>query len=88
MTFHVNNFILLYAACLTEKNSRDRPDDKYVEELTSLMMRPALIEGTESGVLFTLMLGFPVHIEWCILMAGLMTFGIFQRTSWIVSFLS
>lgn len=48
MTFHINNFILLYAACLTERNSRDRPDDKYVEKLTSLTMRPALIEGTET----------------------------------------
>ncbi|KAL8848486.1 MAG: hypothetical protein Q9221_006488 [Calogaya cf. arnoldii] len=55
------------------------------KELTSVSMRPALIEGFESGVLFTLMLIFPSAIEglsW--LMAGLVAVGIGQRTVWVV----
>lgn len=48
--------------------------------------RPALIEGTESGLLFTAMLSFPSQIEeLCWLLAGLVTVGIAQRTIWVVT---
>ena len=85
-TFHVNNFILFYVAAVAEK--WDGKGGAKAKELTSVMMRPALVEGAESGVLFTLMVAFPSHIEtlsW--LMAGLVTIGIVQRTLWVTSVL-
>ena len=83
-TFHVNNFILFYVAAVAEK--REGKGAPKAKELTSVMMRPALIEGTESGVIFTLMLAFPSYIEassW--LMAGLVIVGIVQRTLWVTA---
>ena len=83
-TFHVNNFILFYLAAISEKYQRGR--DAKSKELTSVMMRPALIEGAESGLLFTAMLAFPSYLEgltW--LMAGLVSIGIVQRTIWVIS---
>ena len=85
-TFHVNNFILFYVAAVAE-NGEGKGSLK-AKELTSVMMRPALIEGTESGVIFTLMLAFPSYIEassW--LMAGLVIIGIMQRTLWVTAVL-
>ena len=85
-TFHVNNFILFYLAAISEKSQR--AGDAKSKELTSVMMRPALIEGAESGLLFTAMLAFPSYLEglaW--LMAGLVSIGIVQRTIWAVSVL-
>ena len=82
-TFHVNNFVLFYIAAITEK--RSAAEGGKSKELTSLMMRPALIEGLESGIIFTIMLAFPSHIQsisWC--MAGLVTAGIFQRVTWAI----
>ena len=72
-SFHVNNFILFYSAAVAAQ----RHDD----ELTSVTMRPALVEGFESGLLFTAMLLWPRHIKmlaW--LMAGAVSIGIVQRT--------
>lgn len=83
-TFHVNNFILFYVAAISEK--KQRIGDTNTKELTSLTMRPALIEGAESGLLFTAMLAFPSAIEsLCWLMAGLVTVGIVQRTAWVIA---
>lgn len=83
-TFHVNNFILFYIAAVAEKGAKK--DDAKSKELTSVMMRPALIEGMESGLIFTLMLAFPDYIEaWSWLMAGLVTVGIVQRTLWVTA---
>ena len=82
--FHVNNFILFYVAAVAEK--REGKAGPKAKELTSVMMRPALIEGMESGVIFTLMLAFPSYIEassW--LMAGLVIIGIVQRTLWVTA---
>ncbi|KAL9025043.1 MAG: hypothetical protein Q9180_007743, partial [Flavoplaca navasiana] len=59
------------------------------KELTSVSMRPAVIEGFESGVIFTLMIMFPRWIEWLSwMMAGLVAVGIGQRTVWVVRALS
>ena len=81
-TFHVNNFILFYVAAVAEKGAK--MDEAKSKELTSVMMRPALIEGMESGILFTLMLAFPGYVEaWSWLMAGLVTVGIVQRSLWV-----
>lgn len=82
-TFHVNNFILFYIAAISEK--RQAKDSASGKELTSVMMRPALVEGLESGVLFTGMLVFPGYIEGlCWLMAVLVSVGIVQRTAWVI----
>ena len=54
-SFHVNNFILFYSAAV----AAERRDD----ELTSVTMRPALVEGFESGVIFTVMLIWPEYIN-------------------------
>ncbi|KAI4113246.1 MAG: hypothetical protein LQ345_005730 [Seirophora villosa] len=88
-TFHVNNFILFYVAAIAEKLSKveekgDASKGK-TKELTSVMMRPALMEGMESGLLFTAMLVYPSKVQalsWT--MAGLVTVGILQRTLWVV----
>ncbi|KAI4190863.1 MAG: hypothetical protein LQ346_004837 [Caloplaca aetnensis] len=88
-TFHVNNFILLYVAAIAEKpsNSEEKGASKGKQkELTSVMMRPALIEGMESGLIFTAMLVYPSAIQtlsWA--MASLVAVGIFQRTWWVVN---
>lgn len=81
--FHINNFVLFYVAAIIEK--KRVKDDRKVKELTSLAMKPALIEGFESGILFTLMLGFPQFIgPWSWVMTALVAVGTTQRISWIV----
>ncbi len=88
-TFHVNNFILLYVAAIAEKSSKSEEKGASKgkqKELTSVMMRPALIEGMESGLIFTTMLVYPSAIQtlsWA--MAGLVAVGILQRTWWVVN---
>ena len=85
-TFHVNNFILFYIAAISEKKRTD--GDTKTKELTSVMMQPALIEGAESGLLFTVMLAFPHNAKGlCWLMAALVTVGIVQRTVWVTAVL-
>ena len=75
-SFHINNFILFYSAAV----AAEKKDD----ELTSVTMTPALIEGFESGVLFTLMLAFPQWINTLSLgMVLAVGVGIVQRT-WAV----
>lgn len=86
-TFHVNNFILFYVAAVAEKQRGTSP--KVSKELTSVMMRPALIEGMESAVLFTLMLASPTRIcalSWT--MAALVSVGILQRSFWAIGALA
>ncbi|KAL8941108.1 MAG: hypothetical protein Q9216_002440 [Gyalolechia sp. 2 TL-2023] len=89
-TFHVNNFVLFYVAAIAEKSSNMGDTGKgKKKELTSVMMRPALIEGMESGLIFTAMLVYPSALQalsWT--MAGLVTVGIFQRTLWVVQVLA
>ena len=79
-TFHVNNFILFYSAAMAAQK-----DD---QELTSVTMRPALIEGFESGLLFTAMLIWPQYINtWARIMSVGVVIGIFQRTLAVVTVL-
>lgn len=98
-SFHVNNFVLFYVAAVTEKKragavrsqakGKGGEEDKTVKELTSVSMRPALIEGTESGAIFTLMLIRPYWTETlCILLAAAVAIAIVQRVSWTVRALS
>ena len=86
-TFHVNNFILFYVAAVAEK--RRATSAKASKELTSVIMQPALIEGMESAVIFTLMLAFPSRIcalSWT--MASLVSVGILQRAFWVIGALA
>lgn len=79
-TFHVNNFILFYSAAVAAQK-----DD---QELTSVTMRPALIEGFESGLLFTAMLIWPQHINtWARIMSVGVVVGIIQRTLAVITVL-
>lgn len=60
-----------------------------VKELTSLAMRPAFIEGTESGLVFTLMLALPAWTEGlCWVLAAGVVAGTVQRVVWTVGVLS
>ena len=88
-TVFINNFILFYIAAVAEKKaSTETKDQVKTKQLTSLVMRPALIEGTESAVLFTAMLAFPRQIKSLSLtMAGLVSIGIVQRTYWTIQVL-
>ncbi|KAG4421095.1 hypothetical protein IFR04_005738 [Cadophora malorum] len=76
-TFHINNFVLFYISAVVAA----KPDD----ELTSVSMRPALIEGLESGLLFTAMFVSPQHLmTLCWMMSGAVVVGIGQRLYFII----
>ncbi|KAI4114581.1 MAG: hypothetical protein LQ338_007983 [Usnochroma carphineum] len=88
-TFFINNFVLFYIAAVAEKqNAAAGADGKArarAKELTSVSMKPALIEGAESAAFFTAMLAFPQHIEllsW--MMAFLIIVGTSQRIMYLV----
>jgi len=85
-SFHVNNFVLFYIGAILEKRkgSGKANHDSRVKELTSVAMRPALIEGTESAIFFTAMLMFSGYLQqlaW--FMAILVCVGIVQRIMWL-----
>ena len=91
-SFHINNFILFYVAAIAEKTSqlegRGDVSKGKKKELTSVMMRPAFIEGMESGLIFTAMLAYPraIHaLSWT--MAVLVAVGIVQRTVFVIKVL-
>lgn len=76
-TFHINNFVLFYIAAVVAA----KPD----KELTSVSMRPALIEGLESGLIFTAMFVWPGYLTWlCWGMSAAVVVGIGQRVWFIV----
>lgn len=86
-SFHINNFVLFYIATILEKSKAARKES-VVKELTSVSMRPALIEGTESAIIFTAMLAYPQYareLSW--FMVVLVSVGIAQRVVWVVPFL-
>lgn len=82
--------VALMEATRTEGNStrtdrRSKAEEVRVKQLTSVAMRPALVEGVESAVLFTIMLARPALTEWvCWVMAVLVGIGICQRVVWVV----
>lgn len=90
-TIHINNFVLFYIAAVVEKRrglAAGKDNKVKVKELTSVTMRPALIEGVESAALFTAMIAFPGKLEMvCWLMAGLVGIGTCQRVFWVVPLL-
>ncbi|KAK6371201.1 hypothetical protein LTS17_008932 [Exophiala oligosperma] len=75
-TFHINNFILFYLAALSSQKGND--------ELTAVTMKPALVEGFESGIFFTLMLAIPSLLQLLtLIMAAGVCIGIASRT-WLI----
>jgi phosphatidylglycerophosphate synthase len=75
-TFHINNFVLFYVAAVARKHD--------ARELTSVAMRPALVEGFESGVLFTAMLVWPGWVgELAWGMGAAVVVGVVQRV-WVL----
>lgn len=83
-TFHINNFVLFYVAAVAAKVDSERGEQKSAE-LTSLVMQPALIEGFESCIMFTIMLAFPGYIEsvaW--VMGCTVIVGIIQRLLYVI----
>ena len=76
-SFHINNFVLFYIAAVAAKRGR--------KELTSVTMRPALIEGFESGMIFTAMLVWPGYITLlCWGMSAAVAVSVVQRVSYLV----
>lgn len=76
-SFHINNFVLFYVAAVAA--------GKNDGELTSVTMKPALIEGFEAGVLFTVMLIWPAWINmWCWAMAVGVVIGTIQRVRTVI----
>lgn len=83
-TFWINNFVLFYCAAVAEKWRADGAETGS-GELTSVMMRPALVEGFESAVFFTLMLMFPCYLRLLSWVMGVgVGIGTVQRVLWIV----
>ena len=79
-SFHINNFVLFYVAAVTSKTGAD--------ELTSVSMQPALIEGFESGLLFTFMLLWPSWItSISLVMSAAVAIGVVQRVAILVPIL-
>lgn len=88
-SFHINNFILFFLAAIIERQhaqdvnrGRSRKGSlNKTKELTSVTMKPALVEGFESGLAFTCMLAFP---EWteviCWILSAGVVIGTMQRT--------
>lgn len=92
-TFHINNFVLFYVAALTEKqkaaaaeNGRNGRAGPHIKELTSLSMKPALVEGVESAAIFTIMLVQPSLTEiLCWTLGCGVAIGTLQRIAWVVA---
>ena len=97
--FFVNNFALFYVAAVAEKpaavevlefkgRAKANENGKGRGELTSLMMRPALVEGAESAVFFTLLLMFPERVRvLAYVMFGGVVIGTGQRAVWFAGVL-
>jgi phosphatidylglycerophosphate synthase len=86
--FFINNFVLFYIAALVEKGTRQGMQ-RQTQEVTSVAMRPALIEGFESAVFFTLMLAMPHLVApLALLMLLGVVIGTSQRVWWLATALS
>ncbi|KAJ9091727.1 hypothetical protein QFC21_007122 [Naganishia friedmannii] len=79
-SFHVNNVILFYLAAVLPPPSAAEIGEK---EMTSLRLLPALVEGTESLAIFTVMIALP---NWFLAvtctMTTLVVVNVLQRT-WV-----
>lgn len=79
-TFFVNTISWTYLSAVLEKRGAGAAASG---ELTSVTMPPALVEGTETIVLFGLFVAFPQWAtELFALMAGLVAVNVVQRLAW------
>ena len=89
---HINNFVLFYVAAVVEKKKKNSAmkattgqSEQRQKELTSVAMMPALIEGFESGAIFTAMLCRPQSIGWLSSAMALLVFaGTLQRVAKLI----
>ena len=76
-TFHINNFVLFYISAVVST--------KIDGELTSVSMGSALVEGMESGLMFTAMFVWPQHLTiLCWGMSAAVIVGIAQRVCFVI----
>lgn len=79
-TFFVNAISWSYLSAVLEKNGTGAAA---TGERTTITMPPALIEGTETIVLFSLFIAFPQWATWLFaVMAALVTVNVVQRLAW------
>ena len=89
ITFFVNSAGLFFLSALIEKNSNAKKAYGNKAEMTSLKMPPALVEGTESLILFGLIVLFPEHQFYLyVIFATGVTITIVQRLQWASKHLS
>lgn len=79
-TFYLNTMSWTYLAAVAEKRGAGAAA---AGELTSVHMPTGLVEGTETIVLYVLMLAFPAQARgWFMVMSALVIFTIGQRIVW------
>jgi phosphatidylglycerophosphate synthase len=79
-TFFVNTISWSYLAAVLEKNGAGAST---TGEMTTITMPPALVEGTETIVLFSLFIAFPRWSAWLFAaMAALVAVNVVQRLIW------
>lgn len=79
-SFFVNSISWTYLAAVLEKHGRGA---SATGEMTSITMPPALIEGSETIVLFSLFVAFPGLATWWFAgMATLVAVNVVQRVVW------
>lgn len=79
-TFWVNGMSWSYLAAILEKRNAGAST---TGEMTSVTMRPALIEGTETIVIYSAYILFPHIAPWLFAaMAGLVAINVLQRLRW------
>jgi phosphatidylglycerophosphate synthase len=78
--FFVNTISWSYLAAVLEKNGAGAAA---TGEMTTITMPPALVEGTETIVLFSLFIAFPQWSTWLFAaMAALVAVNVVQRMVW------
>jgi phosphatidylglycerophosphate synthase len=78
--FFINSISWSYLAAILEKRGAGA---ELRGEVTSITMPPALVEGAETIVLFSLFLAFPALASWIFAaMAALVTVNVLQRAVW------
>ena len=82
-TFYVNAVSWLFLSAVIERRTARATGHRSSSGPTTIVMPAGVIEGTETIVLFTLLLAFPDHaVFWCSSMAALVGFNVLQRLHW------
>ena len=85
-SFHINNVVLFYAAAVAAKaEAKGKGEARRQVNLTSVVMRPALVEGFEAGAIFSAMLIRPGWMHGLVyVMAVGVVIGTVQRLVWLL----